>query len=43
LTLLLMPMPLLIKLQLPKMQKLALVGVFATGILYVDTKSLRDY
>jgi hypothetical protein len=43
LTLLLMPMPLLIKLQLPKMQKLALVGVFATGILYVDTKSLRGY
>lgn len=41
-TLLLMPMPLLIKLQLPKMQKVALVGVFAMGILYVNVEILRD-
>ncbi|KAJ5900970.1 uncharacterized protein N7473_005040 [Penicillium subrubescens] len=40
-TLLLMPMPLLIKLQLPKMQKVALMGVFAMGILVVITSILR--
>ena len=34
-TLLLLPMPLLSQLQLPRMQKLALMGVFAIGILYV--------
>lgn len=34
-TLLVMPMPLLSQLQLPRMQKLALMGVFAVGILYV--------
>jgi hypothetical protein len=34
-SLLLLPMPLLSKLQLPRMQKLALMGVFAMGILYV--------
>lgn len=34
-TLLLLPMPLLIQLQLPRMQKVALMGVFAIGILYV--------
>ena len=36
LTLLLMPMPLLSQLQLPRLQKLALIGVFAIGILYVS-------
>ncbi|KAJ5690385.1 hypothetical protein N7462_004777 [Penicillium macrosclerotiorum] len=40
-TLLLLPMPLLFKLQLPKMQKLALMGVFAIGILVVITSILR--
>lgn len=39
-TLLLMPMPMLIKLQLPKMQKVALIGVFAMGILYVNAETL---
>lgn len=34
-TLLVLPMPLLFKLQLPRMQKIALIGVFAIGILYV--------
>lgn len=34
-TLLILPMPLLVQLQLPRMQKIALVGVFAIGILYV--------
>ncbi|KAJ5159893.1 uncharacterized protein N7482_006897 [Penicillium canariense] len=40
-TLLLLPMPFLIKLQLPKMQKVALMGVFAIGILVVITSILR--
>lgn len=35
LALLAMPMPLLSRLQLPRMQKFALMGVFAVGILYV--------
>lgn len=35
LALLIMPMPLLSQLQLPRMQKLALVAVFAIGGLYV--------
>lgn len=39
--LLLLPMPLLSKLQLPRMQKLALIGVFAIGILVVVTSILR--
>lgn len=34
-TLLILPMPLLVQLQLPRMQKIALMGVFAIGILYV--------
>lgn len=33
--LLVLPMPLLSRLQLPRMQKFALMGVFAVGILYV--------
>ncbi|KAJ6078813.1 hypothetical protein N7467_008566 [Penicillium canescens] len=40
-SLLLLPMPLLSKLQLPRMQKLALMGVFAIGILVVITSILR--
>ncbi|KAJ5312355.1 hypothetical protein N7508_003185 [Penicillium antarcticum] len=40
-SLLLLPMPLLSKLQLPRMQKLALMGVFAMGILVVITSILR--
>lgn len=35
LTLLSMPMPMLSQLRLPRMQKIALIGVFAIGILYV--------
>lgn len=35
-TLLLLPMPLLAQLQLPRVQKIALMGVFAMGILYVS-------
>lgn len=34
-TLLILPMPLLVQLQLPRKQKVALMGVFAIGILYV--------
>jgi hypothetical protein len=37
-TLLILPMPLLAQLQLPRMQKIALMGVFAIGILYVLTR-----
>ncbi|KAJ5747305.1 uncharacterized protein N7511_009001 [Penicillium nucicola] len=40
-SLLLLPMPLLSKLQLPRTQKLALMGVFAMGILVVITSILR--
>ncbi|KAL4889459.1 hypothetical protein BDV59DRAFT_118274 [Aspergillus ambiguus] len=40
-TLLVMPMPLLSHLQLPRMQKIALMGVFAIGILVVITSILR--
>ncbi|KAJ5546183.1 hypothetical protein N7494_003768 [Penicillium frequentans] len=40
-TLLLLPMPLLSALQLPRMQKVALMGVFAIGILVVITSILR--
>ncbi|KAJ5194840.1 uncharacterized protein N7498_008278 [Penicillium cinerascens] len=40
-TLLIMPMPLLAQLQLPRMQKIALMGVFAMGILVVITSVLR--
>lgn len=40
-TLLLLPMPLLSKLQLPRTQKIALMGVFAIGILVVVTSILR--
>ncbi|PWY96608.1 PTH11-like integral membrane protein [Aspergillus sclerotioniger CBS 115572] len=40
-TLLIMPMPLLSQLQLPRMQKLALMGVFAIGGLVVITSILR--
>ncbi|KAJ5939276.1 hypothetical protein N7466_002410 [Penicillium verhagenii] len=40
-TLLLLPMPLLSALQLPRMQKFALMGVFAIGILVVITSILR--
>ncbi|KAG2420169.1 hypothetical protein HFD88_004969 [Aspergillus terreus] len=40
-TLLIMPMPLLSHLQLPRMQKFALMGVFAMGILVVITSILR--
>jgi hypothetical protein len=39
--LLLLPMPLLSKLQLPRRQKFALMGVFAIGILVVVTSILR--
>ncbi|CAG8274691.1 unnamed protein product [Penicillium olsonii] len=39
--LLLLPMPLLSQLQLPRMQKFALMGVFAMGILVVVTSILR--
>ncbi|KOS41239.1 hypothetical protein ACN38_g7877 [Penicillium nordicum] len=39
--LLLLPMPLLSKLQLPRTQKIALIGVFAMGILVVVTSILR--
>lgn len=39
--LLLLPMPLLSKLQLPRTQKIALMGVFAMGILVVVTSILR--
>jgi hypothetical protein len=38
-TLLLLPMPLLSALQLPRMQKIALMGVFAIGILYAKPVS----
>ncbi|KAF7596352.1 hypothetical protein BBP40_002096 [Aspergillus hancockii] len=41
LTLLIMPMPLLSQLQLPHMQKVALVGVFAIGGLVAVTSILR--
>lgn len=41
-TLLLLPMPLLSALQLPRMQKVALMGVFAIGILYVTPDSPRS-
>ncbi|KAJ5654134.1 hypothetical protein N7490_001137 [Penicillium lividum] len=40
-TLLLLPMPLLSALQLPRLQKIALMGVFAIGILVVITSILR--
>ncbi|KAJ5875867.1 uncharacterized protein N7529_001451 [Penicillium soppii] len=40
-TLLVLPMPLLSQLQLPRMQKIALMGVFAIGILVVVTSILR--
>lgn len=40
-TLLLLPMPLLSQLQLPRMQKIALMGVFAIGIFVVITSILR--
>ncbi|GLA19375.1 hypothetical protein AnigIFM62618_007044 [Aspergillus niger] len=40
-TLLILPMPLLSQLQLPRMQKLALMGVFAIGGLVVITSILR--
>ncbi|KAJ5397854.1 hypothetical protein N7509_005967 [Penicillium cosmopolitanum] len=39
--LLVLPMPLLVKLQLPRTQKIALMGVFAIGILVVITSILR--
>jgi hypothetical protein len=39
--LLVLPMPLLSKLQLPRTQKIALMGVFAMGILVVVTSVLR--
>ncbi|KAJ5782854.1 hypothetical protein N7457_004628 [Penicillium paradoxum] len=39
--LLLLPMPLLSKLQLPRSQKLALMGIFAIGLLVVVTSILR--
>lgn len=39
--LLILPMPLLSQLQLPRMQKIALMGVFAIGILVVVTSILR--
>ncbi|CAI7652713.1 unnamed protein product [Penicillium glandicola] len=39
--LLLLPMPLLSQLQLPRTQKIALMGVFAIGILVVVTSILR--
>ncbi|KAL4821381.1 hypothetical protein BDW67DRAFT_48461 [Aspergillus spinulosporus] len=41
LTLLILPMPLITQLQLPKRQKLALMGVFALGGLVVITSFLR--
>ncbi|KAE8362867.1 hypothetical protein BDV27DRAFT_159358 [Aspergillus caelatus] len=41
LTLLIMPMPLLSQLQLPRLQKFALMGVFAIGGLVVITSILR--
>ncbi|CAL5870591.1 uncharacterized protein PFLUO_LOCUS4830 [Penicillium psychrofluorescens] len=41
LTLLSMPMPMLSQLRLPRMQKIALIGVFAIGILVVITSILR--
>ncbi|KAE8348544.1 PTH11-like integral membrane protein [Aspergillus coremiiformis] len=41
LTLLILPMPLLSQLQLPRLQKLALMGVFAIGGLVVITSILR--
>ncbi|KAF9894677.1 hypothetical protein FE257_006567 [Aspergillus nanangensis] len=41
LALLILPMPLLSHLQLPRMQKFALMGVFAMGILVVITSILR--
>ncbi|OQE32064.1 hypothetical protein PENSTE_c001G01174 [Penicillium steckii] len=40
-TLLVLPMPLLFNLQLPRTQKIALIGVFAIGILVVVTSILR--
>ncbi|KAJ5098313.1 hypothetical protein N7532_005314 [Penicillium argentinense] len=40
-TLLVLPMPFLVKLQLPRMQKIALMAVFAIGILVVITSILR--
>ncbi|KAJ5123117.1 hypothetical protein N7448_009214 [Penicillium atrosanguineum] len=40
-TLLALPMPLLVQLQLPRVQKIALMGVFAMGILVVITSILR--
>lgn len=40
-TLLIMPMPLLSQLQLPRTQKIALCGVFAIGGLVVITSALR--
>ncbi|GKZ30436.1 hypothetical protein AbraIFM66950_009144 [Aspergillus brasiliensis] len=40
-TLLILPMPLLSQLQLPRMQKFALMGVFAVGGLVVITSILR--
>lgn len=40
-TLLLLPMPLLSALQLPRLQKIALMGVFAIGILYVMSDSFQ--
>ncbi|GFF22476.1 hypothetical protein IFM61606_08501 [Aspergillus udagawae] len=41
LTLLIMPMPLISHLQLPRMQKVALMAVFAVGLLVVITSILR--
>ncbi|KAF4279212.1 hypothetical protein CNMCM8057_007366 [Aspergillus fumigatus] len=41
LTLLIMPMPLISQLQLPRMQKIALMAVFAVGLLVVITSILR--
>lgn len=38
-TLLILPMPLLVQLQLPRVQKIALIGVFGMGILYVSTSA----
>ncbi|KAJ5337701.1 hypothetical protein N7452_004429 [Penicillium brevicompactum] len=39
--LLMLPMPLLSQLQLPRMQKFALIGIFAIGVLVVVTSILR--
>lgn len=39
--LLMLPMPLLSQLQLPRMQKCALIGIFAIGVLVVVTSILR--